>query len=309
MIVRRILKRLIPGRAVRFVRAMPTTRRGLRATNRRIDALEVCLRKMMPQPRLAFFVLGIVEHCNLRCKGCDHFAAIARKRFISLDDITRDLARMSELFDADVREMRVLGGEPLLHPQLKQILAETRKYLPDTKIDLTTNGILLPRQDETFWTVCRENRICIVNTKYPIDLDHAAIEELARVHEVAFEYYGYTGEKTKTSARIPLDLSGEQDPRESFMHCFHANHAVFLSEGKIFTCTVAPNVHIFNERFGTDLALTEGDYLNIHKVGRMQEILEFLATPKPFCRYCNVAARSFGHPWERSKQEMNEWVV
>ncbi len=93
------------------------------------------------------------------------------------------------------------------------------------------------------------------------------------------------------------------------MRCFHANHAVLVMEGKIFTCTVAPNAHIFSERFGIDLALTERDYLDIHKAESKQDILEFLATPKPFCRYCDVAARSYGHPWERSKQEMSEWLV
>ena len=314
--VRQTPKPLILRRAVRLARRTldvtqktVTTPRRLREANERIEFLEACLRRVTPQPRLTFFVMSIVDHCNLRCKGCDHFAAIARRRFVSLDDITRDLARMSELFRDDVEEMRVLGGEPLLHPQLEEILAEVRKGFPQTKISLTTNGILLPRQDERFWTVCRENRICIVNTKYPIDLDHAAIEQLARVHEVAFEYYGHTGEMTKTSFKIPLDLAGGQDPRESFMRCFHANHAVLVMEGKIFTCTVAPNAHIFSERFGTDLALTERDYLDIHKAESKQDILEFLATPKPFCRYCDVEARSYGHPWERSKQEMSEWLV
>jgi Radical SAM superfamily/4Fe-4S single cluster domain len=316
MSVGQTLKPLMPRRAVKFARRTLaatertlTTPRKLREANERIQFLEGCLRALTPQPRLTFFVMSIVDHCNLRCQGCDHFAAIARKRFVSLDDIVRDATRMSEFFRDEVEEMRVLGGEPLLHPQLEEILVEVRKCFPQTKISLTTNGILLPRQDEKFWTVCRENRITIVNTKYPINLDHAAIEESARVHEVAFEYYGQTGKMTKTSFKVPLDLAGGQDPRESFMRCYHANHAVLVMEGRIHTCTVAPNAHIFSERFGADLALTERDYLDIHKAQSKQEILEFLATPKPFCRYCNVAARSYGHPWERSKQEMSEWLV
>jgi hypothetical protein len=316
MSVKRTLKPLVPRRAVRLARRTlaatqdtVTTPRRLREANERIQFLEGCLRALTPQPRLTFFVMSIVDHCNLRCKGCDHFAAIARKRFVSLDDIVRDAARMSEFFRDEVEEMRVLGGEPLLHPQLEAILPEVRKSFPRTKISLTTNGILLPRKDEGFWKVCRDNRITIVNTKYPINLDHAAIEERAKTYGVAFEYYGQTGEMTKTSFKVPLDLSGGQDPRQSFMRCYHANHAVMVMEGKIYTCTVAPNARIFSERFGVDLPLTERDHLDIHKAESRQHILEFLATPKPFCRYCDVAARSYDHPWERSKQEMSEWLV
>ena len=316
MSARQTLKPLVPRRVARLVRRTldvsqrtVTAPRRLDEVDERIESLEKAMRRTMPQPRLAFFVMSIVDHCNLRCRGCDHFAAIAKRRFVSLDDITRDLGRMSELFRDDVEEMRVLGGEPLLHSQVEEILTEARKFFPKTKIDLTTNGILLPRQDERFWTVCRENRICIMNTKYPIDLDHEAIEELARTHEVHFEYYADSGVATKTSFKVPLDLSGAQDPRDSFMHCHHANHAVMVMEGKIFTCTVAPNAHIFNERFGTDLALTESDYLDIHEAGGRQEILGFLATPKPFCRFCNVSARSYGQPWGRSRQEISEWLV
>lgn len=316
MVTGEILEHPVAGRTLAYARRIraavqrtAAAPRELREAKQKIESLEACLRRLTPQPRLTFFVMSIVDHCNLRCKGCDHFAAIAQKRFVSFDDVSRDAARMSELFGTDVEEMRVLGGEPLLHPQLEQILVEVRKCFPETKISLTTNGILLPRQDETFWTACRENRITIVNTKYPINLDHAGIEEFARAHGVAFEYYGHTGEMTKTSFKIPLDLSGGQDPRQSFMRCFHANHAVMVMEGKIFTCTVAPNAHIFRERFGADLALTERDYLDIHKAENKESILEFLATPKPFCRYCDVAARSYGHPWERSKQDMNEWLV
>jgi len=136
--------------------------------------------RLTPQEQLSYFILNIVDHCNLRCKGCDHFASIAEERFVSLEHIKRDLARMSILLNGNVKRIGVMGGEPLLHPELKQILISARVYFPDTLIQLVTNGLLLLRQDEEFWQICRENNITLVNTRYPINLDYEKIKKLPK---------------------------------------------------------------------------------------------------------------------------------
>ncbi len=308
MAIDKSLRRILPRRVKTFIRTMPSPH-AVKRTNGKIIELQESMRRMMPQPRLVNFELNILDHCNLCCKGCDHFAPIARERFVSLEDITSDLARMSKLFDADVDRIEVLGGEPLLHPQLGQILAEARKHFPETQIRLVTNGILLMKQEETFWTVCRANRIVIVATKYPILLDYSAISQMAQANDVMFEYYGDTGKTIKTSRKFPIDISGNQDPRTSFMHCWQANSNVMLMEGRIYTCVIAPNIHIFNEAYGTMIPVTDADYLDIHEAEGRGEILDFLSKPKPLCSYCNVRERSWGLLWERSRREMSEWTV
>ena len=282
---------------------------GAASANPEAEAQEIGTEKTERQQYLSYFVLNILDHCNLRCRGCDHFSAIARKRFVSLEDITKDLARMSELFGEDVGRIGVMGGEPLLHPQLNQILMEARGRFPATAIQLVTNGILLMKQANAFWDVCRQEQIVIVMTKYPIDLDYGAISESAKAHDVAIEYREEIEAQEKRLYRIPLDISGGQDPGASFSECFHANNCALLTEGKMFTCTVAPNIRIFNQRFGTHLPLQDEDYLDIYRAKTKHEVLQFLCTPKPFCRYCNVSERSFGHPWERSKLDMGEWTA
>jgi len=263
----------------------------------------------MQKRQLSYLVLNILDHCNLRCKGCDHFAAIAEERFVSLDDIRRDLARMSNILNGRVARIGVMGGEPLLHPQLKEILIYTRLFFPKTLIQLVTNGLLLLRQEEAFWQNCREQNIVIVNTKYPIHLDYEAIKETAAIHGVTFEHYQDTGTVTKTSYKIPLDIEGKQNPQKSFRKCFHATKLSLLMEGRLYACTVAPNVRHFNHKFGTRMKLEEDDYLDIHHVKKASELFRFLSCSKPFCRYCDVGNRSYGHKWERSKQQKDEWLA
>jgi hypothetical protein len=276
---------------------------------RQLVYLKNAKQRLTPQRQLSYFVLNILDHCNLRCKGCDHFAAIAEERFVSLDGIKKDLAQMSKILNGDVARIGVMGGEPLLHPQLKEILIYTRFFFAKTLIQLVTNGLLLLRQDEEFWRICREENIVIVNTKYPINFDYEAIKKTVAVHGVMFEHYQDTGEITKTSYKIPLDIEGRQNPRKSFIKCFHANRCPLLMEGKLYSCTVAPNVRHFNKRFGTHMEVEDGDFLDIYRVKEASEFLKFLSCPKPFCRYCDVTNRSYGHKWERSKQEISEWVT
>ena len=273
-----------------------------------IVQIEKYMIKQMQQPILEYFVLNILDHCNLRCKGCDHFAAIAEERFVSLEHIEKDLVRMSELMNQQVARIGIMGGEPLLHPELLQILALARKCFPNALLQLVTNGLLLMNQSEEFWQTCKEHNIVVVNTKYPINLDYDGMIARAEKYGVTFEHYGNTGEKTKTSYKIPLDLNGKQNPRSNYLKCHHSNNCALLMEGKFYACTVASNVKIFNKKFGTNLQLVEEDYLDIYKVTDKHEILRFLSKPIPFCRFCDVEHRRYGLEWERSKQLKEEWL-
>ena len=260
------------------------------------------------QPYLAYFEVNIVDHCNITCKGCSHFSPLAEKRAVPLESIQNDLRRMSELTAQNVDEIHILGGEPLLHPDLSAILVTAREVFPSSIISLVTNGILLLKQDETFWNVCKDSKITIEVTKYPINLDYEKIIRTVEDRNIAFKFHSYTGKATKKMTKVPLDLEGHQNAEVSFQNCVLANRWVALIDGKMYTCQVAPNVFHFNKKFDTSMDLEEDDYLDIYKANDIDEILSFLCTPKPFCKYCKTTEYIGGIPWAPSKCEMSEWV-
>lgn len=260
------------------------------------------------QPYLMYFELNIVDHCNISCLGCSHFSPIAEKRISPATGVACDLRRMSELTNQNVDEIHILGGEPLLHPELNRILTSARESFPDAVISLITNGVLLMKQDEAFWDTCVNNKITIEVTKYPMNIDYDAMHKSCVDWGVAFKFHSYTGKATKTMYKMPLDLDGTQNPIESFGCCTLANRWVALMDGKIYTCQTAPNVHHFNKKYEIDMYLESGDYLNIHKAKDIDEILAFLSKPKPFCKYCKTNAVIHGIPWQYSKKEMSEWM-
>ena len=89
----------------------------------------------------------------------------------------------------------------------------------------------------------------------------------------------------------------------------HANSFCFLSKGKLFTCTVAPNIRHFNKFFNKNIPITDADYIDIYEAQNKEEVMLFLSRPIPLCKYCYVKKRTSGHPWQRSKKDIKEWTV
>lgn len=265
------------------------------------------LLKFVPRPCMEYLVLNILDHCNLRCKGCDHFACIAEPYFVPYETICRDLERMAELMGTDgLLRMAVMGGEPLLHPDLLRILKAVRRFFPQTVIRLTTNGLLLLQQKDEFWKVCRENDVTIVNTKYPIRLDHEKMKEKAASERVKFMHFEGS-ENGRVSNKKIIDLSGENNPVKSFAGCHISNYGNFLMEGKLYGCPFScQSYRVFNTKFHQNLRMTDSDYLDIYKIHSMREIMDFAARPKAYCRYCRGVKN--GHKWERTKGDIHEWV-
>jgi len=263
--------------------------------------------RVTPHPRLDYLVVNIVDHCNLNCAGCDHFSPIADKREVSLERLEKDLGRLGELLPNRVGFMWIMGGEPLLHSNLNAVMRLARKNFPKTGIAVMSNGILLAKQSKDFWECCRENDIIVQVTKYPIDVDYDECKKLAEANGARFEYYS-GGDEVKTLYHIPLDVEGKQDATENFIDCSHVQRCCMLSEGRLYPCTVAPNIPIFNRKFKTNIPLTKLDGIDIFEVENGDKLLEKLSRPMPVCRFCNIGGRSVGHKWRISKREIEEWI-
>ena len=86
----------------------------------------------------------LVDHCNCNCAGCSHFSPLADPWFENLEDFKRDFKKLSEM--TEVQLIRLMGGEPLLHPQVGDFLKITRELFPKSQIQLVTNGLLLKKR-------------------------------------------------------------------------------------------------------------------------------------------------------------------
>lgn len=87
--------------------------------------------------------IDITYQCNLKCNNCNRSSAqAAEARHISVSAI-REFVIESLEQGRVWRRIRILGGEPTLHPELIDILDELyelKKRQPDMVIQLVTNG-------------------------------------------------------------------------------------------------------------------------------------------------------------------------
>lgn len=266
------------------------------------DTFSTILSRITERPSI-FFAMDIIEHCNLNCKACGSFAPLASRHFTEKDIIKKDLERLSELCSGICHHISILGGEPLLHPELLSIIEITRHCFPIGVINLVTNGTLLLNQGEDFWEICRNNDITIAVTHYPIKINYNMIRKKVLEKKckyvcfgVAKNYWCITG----------LSEQANINETKRFLECPNANSCSVLKEGKIYMCPKTARIHLLNNAFGTDFKLMDKDCIDIYKAENVKEILTFLSTPIPFCRYCSEWKMT---EWDISKKDRTEWIT
>ena len=263
-------------------------------------------KKLTPQARLARLTVHLVVHCNLYCLCCDNFSPIAEKSYADIEKLKRDFTRLAEIGGRNIGILELSGGEALLHPQISEFLPMSRKIFPNSEIHVVSNGILLAGMPDEFWKACAENSICLVLTKYPININLERIREQAEKYHVEWRFFDDT--QDKTTYHIPFDTRGEQNAERNFINCFHANSCVCMRDGRIYTCSIAAFLHHFNKHFNEDLPDVPENSIDIYKAKSMEEVLEFISRPIPLCGYCDVDSRQFNLPWGISKLKKGEWV-
>jgi len=283
------------------------TQQVVKSLQNKLKNVENYFSKITPQPFLKQVIYSILTHCNLKCKGCSHFAPINEEHFVSPDVISRDLLQFSKLTDNDNLSIFLVGGEPLLHPDLINIMVDTRKHHPENPIVIVTNGLLLPSQTPTFWNACHEHKVKIETTRYPINVDYDKIENTAKTYGVSFSFV-YSSTAVKTMRKNPMDINGKQNPTSSFLNCVLSNNCFVLREGVIYPCAVTANSPYFNKKFNTNMRIDKKDYLDIYSIDSYDKLASFLSKPVPFCRYCDISKTTEGHPWELSKRDISEWM-
>lgn len=283
--------------------------------------------KMTPRPRDRMWIeINLADHCNLNCQMCDHFSHLAPPTFLELDEFRCDMERLAELSGHKINAIKLQGGEPLLHKDTNRFIEITRKLFPDTIIAFFTNGLSLLNAEYhpsgNFWKCCKDNDVEILMTRYPINLDTVKIRELADQYDADLEIFGeaatrnphgsavglYTLPTTadKNSTKHPFDLSGSVG-KHCFISCYHLNETITLRHGKLYTCSIRPYSHYFNEVFNQQLELSEDDCIDIYKANSYEELAEFMTKRIPFCRYCDIAHRRT-FKWARSERTMDEYV-
>ena len=250
---------------------------------------------------LNFFEVHVTDHCNLNCRSCDHFSPLSNPYFIDLNKLEEDYRLLAPVSHRFFNQIHLMGGEPLLHPEIEKIMILTRTYFPKTTIWLYTNGIKLLSMQESFWKTCSEYSIQIYISKYPINIHYkqvcAIMDKWHLIYAVSTEveyFFHYA-----------LDPSGKQNHRKSYETCDWGGVYIQLKNGILYPCARIAYIEKVNNTFGLKLKCTKEDFLEIKKLSRWN-FLKFVTKSKPFCRYCTMERRKVS--WVHSCKSKEEWL-
>ncbi|MBR2673997.1 MAG: radical SAM protein [Mogibacterium sp.] len=243
----------------------------------------------------------LADHCNLSCKHCAHYAPVAEPKYATMNEIAEAM-RVVQLIRP--RQMNVLGGEPLLHPDIDMILSYVGERIPKgVNTFLTTNGILLEKMSDNFWEVIKEHDITIHISVYPMKIDYQSIVSLAKIKGVKLAGLDYPVLRF-SAVRLAEDKGF--DSRHAYSSC--RAKCMQVRDGRLYPCSYSAYIEHINRHYGTSFAHEDGDYLLVDSILDAGMVEQWMREPKPFCSYCNYGNESRLR-WENSgEHDIEEWV-
>lgn len=257
------------------------------------------------KPRLDYVQTDLVQHCNMKCKSCLHVSNIITEPMYSdYDSVVSDWRRLKDLFWG-VFSFRLLGGEPLLSPELTDYVQSARQIFPDAEISVVTNGLLLRENEQII-------RLLKFMRKYDAAFDISVYEPMeARIDDVKelLEKHGvrYSLNMTKGEFYKILHRNPDQDILEAHGRC-PSKRCHDVKEGSIYNCPRPTHIGILNKKLEGNWPEKIGGY-DLYAENDGWQLKKKLNSPYEFCAYCG---KWVSNKWERtdlSKVSLDDWCT
>ncbi len=223
--------------------------------------------------------MHVSDKCNLNCRGCTHFSPLFNEVGCECDSIIYDIKQIKKLFTGIMR-IDLLGGEPLLNPDLIEIIKCVRDELPYSFIYLFTNGLWLLKCDDEILRTIKDNRIKLSISAYePTEKIIESIKTRLNMAEICYSVNPF---ESKTKFNLPLSINKKS---KYPLKCI-SDGCITVANGKIARCPTLMYIDKFNETFNQKLP-NEGIYgLDELKDMNASSICEILKQRVPLCDYC-----------------------
>jgi len=228
--------------------------------------------------------LNICYHCNLKCAFCSHFSDRMKPYFMSPKKVGRDLSILAEFLSVDY--VTLLGGEPLLHPKIMDIIEEVRNSNIGKKIRVVTNGLLLKQMPNEFWKSIDECHISIYpNVKVKIQPDMKLYKHKAKKFDTILEIKYFDNFRISYS---DIGTNNKKLIHRIYSSCqiAHIWRCYTVDNGYFYKC---PQSLFIPKLFKLSDGILNNDRVRIEKSDKFKlELIKFLRSNKPLksCSHC-----------------------
>lgn len=264
------------------------------------EAVAGLITPMLQDPYLPYLEYHVADHCNLNCKYCTHYSPLVPQPvYTEYEQFAADLRQLKK-YIIDIGVIRILGGEPLLNPELGRFIELTRELYPASIITVVTNGMLIDRLEPSLIEAMKRNMAFFHISFYPPLKDKVQeIQKYLYEQEIPYTITPMITEFNKTQTMTP------QADEDFFYRCFQAS-CTCLHGGKMAPCYAPFTTKYFNAAFGQELPVEEG--IDLYDETLTAPVLKAeLLIPMQRCSYC-ISGET--RPWEiiGRNSVLEDWV-
>ncbi|MDR1385149.1 MAG: radical SAM protein [Planctomycetaceae bacterium] len=252
--------------------------------------------------------INLTYGCNQKCKYCSHFCGY-NTGIESVENILAWYKTWS--IKVIPKNLRLIGGEPLLHPELEFLIRETDRVWSKTRVNLVTNGLLLNKiSDKIIQAIIETNAFVFVSCHYnaPEYLRefHKGIDRLIRSgvsHAVYTSYRDWR--KVYHIDSCGKILPFQSVPEKAWQNCIVKNACPSLMNNTVFKCQYLAHV-VRNRKSGLlgDEWRRADDYQPLPPTASSEEILSHLNSE--WIPECSLCAERYEYASLAEKRELQE---
>lgn len=239
--------------------------------------------------------INAVRQCNLSCRGCSHSSPLAENLNYDPIILQNDLSTLSNYIKCE--SIRIVGGEPLLHPNFTEILKAIKNSNISEKICLVTNGLILDKMDKSNLKYIDKIEISL----YP--LSNILVDKIRKIAEQIIQLgtkvtiLEYNTFRESISRNKTLNIN---TIKMLYNTCqiAHFWRCITIDKGKLYRC---PQSMILSEKTG-DFSET----INIYELKNIEMLLNFLENNEPI-KACSYCLGSIGKSFKHQQLHKSKW--
>jgi len=257
------------------------------------DQEKITLAKVIP-----FLEWMIITSCDLACPGCDRFIDFNHPWIESLDQLKENMNKWSTMLQP--KRIALIGGEPLLHPQLNDIIVHTRKCFPNSIIEIFTNGIMLNKHPDlakilqennpTFISITIHNSSGVIKNRiYNNIKEYIAGKEIDYEVDDATAYKGWYDYRKKINGA--LKPWNDNDINASYRAC-GVNAIPIIYKNRLYKCPPISMLKTHATKYNMLNDVDWQPYLNYDGISadcnasQLKEFIDNIFKPHSICGMC-----------------------
>ncbi|MDE7435602.1 MAG: 4Fe-4S cluster-binding domain-containing protein [Lachnospiraceae bacterium] len=224
----------------------------------------------------------ISNYCNLACKECSALMPyFSKKEYIVSNEIIEDLERLFDCIDA-CATADVIGGEPLLHPELDKIIEFLIEQKKLNQIRIVSNGTVLIKEE--WLKIFSHPKVKMVISDYGYIVKMAALVKQLEVNKINFDIM--SNMRWIKTGRPEYMGKSEEDLEGEYYVCDNGLNCKTIMSGKFFGCGRSARLWALRKYNSENDYRDLGDNEELNREA-VWDILNLKRMDA--CNYCNIA--------------------